>query len=168
MTKRGMGADASPWKLGDASRVSCFRAAYSSGKDFSRMSCSALVTFSSRPACSTCAGLRLVSTHSKSHPSLALMQQHRERLGVASQRQPFEGKSCMRLSLSRDVWAAVCTVLHMGQRLEWSMQRAKQARQKVWPQGVVTGSYSSFMHRLQSVSSHCATLLHACSHLNTC
>ena len=48
------------------------------------------------------------------------------------------------------------------------MQRAKQARQKVWPHGVVTGSYSSFMHRLQSVSSHCATLLHAFSHLSTC
>ena len=48
------------------------------------------------------------------------------------------------------------------------MQRAKQARQKVWPHGVVTGSYSSFMHRLQSVSSHCATLLHASGHLSTC
>ena len=71
MTKRGMGADASPWKLGDASRDSCFRAAYSSGKDFSRMSCSALVTFSSRPACSTCAHEGLVSTYSNSHSSLA-------------------------------------------------------------------------------------------------
>ena len=68
MTKRGMGADASPWKLGDASRVSCFRAAYSSGKDFSRMSCSALVTFSSRPACSTCARVSVVPTYSSSHP----------------------------------------------------------------------------------------------------
>ena len=63
MTKRGMGADASPWKLGDASRDSCFRAAYSSGKDFSRMSCSALVTFSSRPACNTCARVNLLSAH---------------------------------------------------------------------------------------------------------
>lgn len=52
-----------------------------------------------------------------------------------------------------------CTVRHMGQRLEWSMLRAKQARQKVWPQGVVTGSYSSFMHRLQSVSSHATARL---------
>ncbi len=71
MTNRGMGADASPWKLGDASIASCLRAAYSSGKDFSRMSCSALVTFSSRPACSTCAHVSLVSTYSNSHPSLA-------------------------------------------------------------------------------------------------
>lgn len=34
------------------------------------------------------------------------------------------------------------------------MVRAKQALQKVWPQGVVTGSNSSFMHRMHSVSSH--------------
>ena len=82
MTKRGMGADASPWKLGDASIASCLRAAYSSGKDFSRMSCSALVTFSSRPACSTCAHESLVSTHSNSHLSRALMQRHSRRSGV--------------------------------------------------------------------------------------
>ena len=68
MTKRGMGADASHWKLGDASSVSCFRAAYSSGKDFSRMLCSALVTFSSRPACSTCTHVILTPTKSNSHP----------------------------------------------------------------------------------------------------
>ena len=52
------------------------------------------------------------------------------------------------------------TVLHMGHLLEWSMLRAKHARQKVWPQGVVTGSYSSFMQRLQSVSSLLTALLH--------
>ena len=39
------------------------------------------------------------------------------------------------------------------------MLRAKHARQKVWPQGVVTGSYSSFMQRLQSVSSLLTALL---------
>ena len=42
---------------------------------------------------------------------------------------------------------------HMGHLLEWSVVRAKQARQKVWPQGVVTGSNSSFMHRMHSTSS---------------
>ena len=54
------------------------------------------------------------------------------------------------------------TVLHMGHLLEWSMLRAKQARQKVWPQGVVTGSNSSFMQRLQSVSSLLTALLNQC------
>jgi hypothetical protein len=41
----------------------------------------------------------------------------------------------------------------MGHLLEWSVVRAKHALQKVWPQGVVTGSNSSFMHRMHSVSS---------------
>ena len=45
------------------------------------------------------------------------------------------------------------TVRHMGHLLEWSVVRAKQARQKVCPQGVVTGSNSSFMHRMHSTSS---------------
>lgn len=52
-----------------------------------------------------------------------------------------------------------CTVLHMGHLLEWSVVRAKQARQKVWPHGVVTGSKSSFMHSMHSVSSHLSTVL---------
>lgn len=51
------------------------------------------------------------------------------------------------------------TARHMGHLLEWSMLRAKQARQKVWPQGVVTGSNSSFKHKMQSVSSQLTTFL---------
>lgn len=51
------------------------------------------------------------------------------------------------------------TVLHMGHLFEWSVERAKQLRQKVWPHGVVTGSNSSFMQRMHSVSSHRATAL---------
>lgn len=50
------------------------------------------------------------------------------------------------------------TVLHIGHLLEWSVVRAKQARQKVWPHGVVTGSYSSFMHSMHSVSSQRSTV----------
>lgn len=51
------------------------------------------------------------------------------------------------------------TARHMGHLLEWSMLRAKQVRQKVWPQGVVTGSKSSFRHKMQSVSSQLTTFL---------
>ena len=37
--------------------------------------------------------------------------------------------------------------------MEWSEARTKHGRQKVCPQGVVTGSYSSFRHSVQSMSS---------------
>ena len=41
--------------------------------------------------------------------------------------------------------------------MEWSDARRKQGRQKVCPQGVVTGSYSSFKHSVQSMSSVCSS-----------
>ena len=45
------------------------------------------------------------------------------------------------------------TVRQLGHLLLWSSARAKQGWQNVCPHGVVTGSYSSFMHRMHSRSS---------------
>jgi len=45
------------------------------------------------------------------------------------------------------------TVRQLGHLLLWSSAREKQGWQNVCPHGVVTGSYSSFMHRMHSRSS---------------
>ena len=50
------------------------------------------------------------------------------------------------------------TVRHSGHLLEWSVVRAKQARQNECPHGVVTGSNSRLEHRLHSTSSDCSTM----------
>lgn len=50
------------------------------------------------------------------------------------------------------------TVRHSGHLLEWSVVRAKQARQNECPHGVVTGSNSRLEHRLHSTSSECSTV----------
>ena len=49
--------------------------------------------------------------------------------------------------------ASALTVRQLGHLLLWSTARAKQGWQNVCPHGVVTGSYSSFMHRMHSRSS---------------
>lgn len=53
---------------------------------------------------------------------------------------------------------------HSGHLLEWSVVRAKQARQYECPHGVVTGSNSRLEHRLHSTSSDCSTM-RALSHI---
>lgn len=56
----------------------------------------------------------------------------------------------------------VPTVRQMGHRFFTSVQRAKHDLQKEWPQGVVTGSYSSRMHSTHSLSSHISRRLRIC------